>query len=780
MTPEEKARLEMQLRLLELEELEERESGAAGITDLNDPAREATRSPQQILNELPTPLEAAGRSMLEGGRNVLQGASLGTADEIESFIGSVVTDQTYDEYMDDLEGSRKKYRQEHPGATATQEILAGVISPINKLKIFKYGKGKGRSQPTLKRRAANIGRAAAEGAATGYASADRDERERGAITGGAFGGGLGAVGNTVGAVKDFAVRNIGRKADDLVEGGFEQLDVEEGFKSLPLASDNMASSVYRRVIGRAFGGANLQKESKQFERDMEGKLKVFKETEKRMIEEQQEAIRQQRYGVEDTNRTQVNMAQDVEAQARRVADDQYNESLGRIGTSQARRMDAADQTPTMNEMTQRGSEAIDENLAAFRRSMFDESIPPNAPPEFRAQVLEVAQRDPQAANDLVDKYWISEGFNSIKDLDFPVNGKALRDDIKANTPKAQQRALREVQDLIDDIIPTEDNVIAMTGRELMEARNELRMAANAMSNAGGAQALQAGGLRTAAREIDNFIKANIDGDTAKAYSQELKAYGNFQSTLDAVGKAGTTAQGMFKQADILQAERSFSNKNFATGRTSQRIAAQSGQRQIAETEKGLSKSLDKLKADQARAQRHANEVAEAGKAAIGSRRTAAKEGARSVLVQTRKKLKEGKTETLRGLDADYRGVRKGMMGSDISRQIEETEGQLRTVRDRQISASKGTVDTLGAQAMLMAPFLMMGIPPVASGAISVGVAKFASRQDVQRFLAGQGGVPDGFVKGFIEKLEPLQRSEFIKSLPAASRRALTTYMTGGQ
>ena len=60
------------------------------------------RKEQEPEEELGTPWEAAGRSALQGGRNVLQGLSAGTADEIESAIGSTFSDETYDEYMADL------------------------------------------------------------------------------------------------------------------------------------------------------------------------------------------------------------------------------------------------------------------------------------------------------------------------------------------------------------------------------------------------------------------------------------------------------------------------------------------------------------------------------------------------------------------------------------------------------------------------------------------------------------------------------------------------------
>jgi phosphoglycolate phosphatase-like HAD superfamily hydrolase len=71
-------------------------------------------------------------------RNVLQGATFGTADEAEAALRSAFGDQTYAENIDLIRQEMSQFAQENPGQATTQELVGAAVSPASLLKAPKY------------------------------------------------------------------------------------------------------------------------------------------------------------------------------------------------------------------------------------------------------------------------------------------------------------------------------------------------------------------------------------------------------------------------------------------------------------------------------------------------------------------------------------------------------------------------------------------------------------------------------------------------------------------
>lgn len=165
------------------------------------------------------PDKAEYNSLVQGARQLGQGASFGFADEIGGGIaalaGSIRTGESfndaYDKIQKDLAAKRQAFGEDNP-------VLAPVLEIAGGLATGGAGAGKVlgsqavRNAPALARGAAMTGTGAAEGALYGAGTADAGERLQGAAEGGAYG----ALGGVVAAP---IANTIGRVGGSLVNRG---------------------------------------------------------------------------------------------------------------------------------------------------------------------------------------------------------------------------------------------------------------------------------------------------------------------------------------------------------------------------------------------------------------------------------------------------------------------------------------------------------------------------------------------------------------------------------
>lgn len=71
-------------------------------------------------------------------RNVLQGMTFKTADELEAAIRTAFGDKSYSENIDLIRGEMEKYARENPNSALTQELVGGIMSPATLLKAPAY------------------------------------------------------------------------------------------------------------------------------------------------------------------------------------------------------------------------------------------------------------------------------------------------------------------------------------------------------------------------------------------------------------------------------------------------------------------------------------------------------------------------------------------------------------------------------------------------------------------------------------------------------------------
>ena len=85
-----------------------------------------------------TGVESSQKDIRATVRNVMQGVSFGTADELEAALRSAFGDQTYAENIAMIRDEMKTYSANNPEAAATQELVGAIMTPATLLKAPKY------------------------------------------------------------------------------------------------------------------------------------------------------------------------------------------------------------------------------------------------------------------------------------------------------------------------------------------------------------------------------------------------------------------------------------------------------------------------------------------------------------------------------------------------------------------------------------------------------------------------------------------------------------------
>ena len=148
-----------------------------------------------------------------------QGASFGTADEIEAYSRSLFEDRPYEEILAEIRGGLKAYKEAYPKSSMAYEV-GGALLPA----LLPGGQ-------------ASVARAAVRGAGEGAAyafgtgegsGAERLERLPMGLVGGAAGGSLGygagkAIGSSANKLADAARRKLGGRGSTIVENEIQRL-----------------------------------------------------------------------------------------------------------------------------------------------------------------------------------------------------------------------------------------------------------------------------------------------------------------------------------------------------------------------------------------------------------------------------------------------------------------------------------------------------------------------------------------------------------------------------
>lgn len=325
-----------------------------------------SQTKQEILDKYKTFVEPPAPAESQQLRTALQGATFGFADEIEAFIRSGFSDRKYDEIRDELRAKLTAYKKDprHRGEALTTE-LAGALVPSIALSMTGFGAPAGVTN--LARFGHALKPIAAESAvaAVGYSEGDLTTAQglagvagntaQGTGAGAAIQASIQATGPIFSKVINFVRKKFGDKADNAVQA--ELLRLAEG----------TGKSVDEIIADVAEG------------RVMADNMTLIN------------AIRSM------MNEGGLTKAEILAASANRAA-------ATRSASQQELRSALAPQFQDPNVI--RGMKESDKQLKAQERKGYQEAFAGGAtvPAELQEQMLNVIQRMPRAADELVDIY----------------------------------------------------------------------------------------------------------------------------------------------------------------------------------------------------------------------------------------------------------------------------------------------------------------------------------------------------------------------------------------
>ena len=449
-------------------------------------------APQSAQQPPPQPEVAADPTWQDRANAALQGMTFGFADEIGTGIAAGAAK---------LAGSDEDYSDIYSQMMASEQAKRDKYAAANPTEnlalnlvggLASGGAGLAKAVPAglkgAKLLAARTGVGAGEGAVAGFGSGREGERLEGAGEGALLGGLMGGGISALGAGGKGLLNQAGKRRVA------KPLGYGDEFTPINVADEGgMIGDFYRNTVGRAYGGG-------------------------RITEQTTRLLNKARHAAENS-------------------------------------------TKNMND-------------AAFKASV---------PSSMGGDALrDLPVTNPEKAFDILEKAWKRDGFSSVKGRDFvmddaklindiidEIDDPALRDeagsvlaDIQRKvsskmkrdmTPPPAAQAYRGSQfGGVEPVPPTPASTGAMTGEDLMEARNHFRRAINDLGQ-GSDTRLKKAAYAKASSAIDRRIREQLEGDELAAFDRELTNYANFTSLEKARAKAGGTEGKLIKPKQLLSA-----------------------------------------------------------------------------------------------------------------------------------------------------------------------------------------------------------------------------------
>lgn len=213
------------------------------MAEMTEAQRKALEAARARAQEQQAKVEAAPRAPY---RAAAQGLTLGTADEIEAGVRSVLQGRPYEEVLNEVRGTLKAYQEARPIEALAAEAGGAVIPAVGAalLAPFTGGASTAAVAPTLGR-LATMG--ALQGGAYAFGTGEGGFAERAArVPGGAVTGAIGgtvaggvtrAAGGAVNALTDAARRVIGNRGSSVVENEIQRLVQQTGKTADEIADD---------------------------------------------------------------------------------------------------------------------------------------------------------------------------------------------------------------------------------------------------------------------------------------------------------------------------------------------------------------------------------------------------------------------------------------------------------------------------------------------------------------------------------------------------------------
>ena len=349
----------------------------------------------------------------------------------------------------------------------------------------------------------------------------------------------------------------------------------------------------------------------------------------------------------------------------------------------------------------------------FHEENFASATPPNA-------AVQLDGMTPQEAVEALRPHW-ANAFTGVKAREFDIDPDEIVASItRANNQPGLDQQLTKV---LNRLRYTLDGRAAgkISGEDLMQARNDLRMVVNDKMGATGVDAVEREALRRGAEEIDNVLMSQMDdttilpsGLTEKGeYVNELKAYGNWVSLEKATNKAANTRGGLFTPEQQIASQNTGAKGQTTTGGASGQQGSYDLQREIDAVENSFAAQNADIIAEEALLKRQNEATKVRGKLAIDEADVPVQRG----LTQAKQAAKDKASTATTGLtnsviakfakdpDAAVDGLLSNRFGVDDLRSLREqltAAGNGQTfkslIKDRvmgAISGKKGGLATAG-------------------------------------------------------------------------------------
>jgi len=630
-------------------------------------------------------------------RAALEGMTFGFADEVGAGVAAGAykllndTDQSFsDIYRDmkgDIESDKKAYADENPltalglnvgGSIASGGALFKGLGALgntatNAVNASRGGSAVTQAATNIARRSPRLAKTlgaggklatvgAIDGGLTGAGISENmdnvvDDATRGAIIGGVASPILGGAGDLINRAVSPAIKRRIAQSLDAPDGTFTDLNY--------LADEGSAiQNLYQKIVAPAIGGGSIRDRSRL------------------VLKGAEEGVEQAEDGVTQImrNADAVNLRADDAGELVTTARGRLNKAKEQVQAAKNQR-------------------AMEQD-ATFRLQVRDEAIPPNTPPDL---VAAIRNADGSEANRLLREANRDYAFQGVKQARFNVNLDTLTDDIlkkyganlDADGKGVVGKILRE--QFAGVRMPQSPNGLMnrqtgeVTGDVLMNARNALRVRANAMSD-GGKGSLESFVLKDAAAEIDDFMVRQLPDDVAAAFNADKAAYAASETFRGATETASKANNGFATTEQLLAERLKSQRRNVGQG---QDTIAERAQQTMQEKQRVLERALA------------AQEEAQAGVAS-------ASEGVKTIRREARD-VRRGLPQAREALDAQ-KGALKDIKAKTPNLNPAAHEKALATI-------------LLGS---VLTPIL--GIKGLPAGA---GLAKGLSLKTTQRIIAGQ-------------------------------------------
>jgi hypothetical protein len=695
-------------------------------------ARQAQAQGQPAQQPEPEPAKEEFKgNWYDTPRAILDGATFGFADEIGAGVAAGAfkllndTDRSFkDVYRgmkDDIDKDKRAYQEENPISSTALNIggsLASgsaVFSGLGKLagganamlNSTRAGQAVGQTAANIAGRTPVLSKTLGAGtklAATGAiegglagagASDNMDDIVSDVKTGAAIGAvaapALGAVGKGIGKVGGELIRRRIPQSLNNADGTFTDINFA-GADTNP-----RLQHFYQKLVAPSFGGTAV--------RDRAG---VVLDAAQGKIDDQTRNIR----GIEDEVAS-LKLGVD-EAKALRT---QKNSALEFARAQQA-------------DVKTTGFSAED---AKLRREVIDGGIPSGADD---ATIAAIRQADGMEANRLLQNAWRDTGFSSVNTANLKITPDTfINSMVTKYTSQLDKQGSKELTKLLKAEVKeafkrqNPDKTFKqqgdLSGKSLMDIRNSISQKAAQLKKD---QKTAPVGfvLQKGTRDIDDFIRKQLDPQSAKQFDDDLMRYGNKEAFREATQKATATGGGLATDTKIIQARNKYNPKAVGRGEDDLANAAMGTQNQ---KQTVLAKAI-------AKRQEAELGVAEADRGVLTATERVSAE--RSKLPLTRR-AKQTETENLRALKKLAPNLKPAMFESAF------------------------------ATSLLAAPFEQMF---KTSSLITGGlVGKLFAGQTMQRALAGQTVTQEAAVKMFKQLADAGMPQ---KTISALSREIVTT------